>query len=501
MSNYSINKTDNLNQPNNTNKLNCYTSETNNTPQQINHTTIQENYINNENKNFDEFGKGFSNNFKMLNELKCNNPELANKYIQDDKKINSNKSMDSSKCFKEKFDVIKNVIKSSFNKDQQLALLYECNKILMEEFNRTWKQEIRWGTKKITIPQEQTDFTNFNQKSANDFVNQSKSLSGDDGVIKTYTQTHNSKIDEESYTLLTEKLKKRLQKNLEKLKIEKETNLPETKKSTDIFSNFNKLLETTKLPNNTNENKYQNHKSQGLYTYDQLTINENQLVFQSETQNSTELSPSQEIDQHLPKDGLQDSNDNHQLQEKINLYENQNNLKSTYITENQEIEIPVPTLVTNQEQTDQIIDINFSKTKKKKKAKTKENTSEGPTIELIDGTWDETEELFTGIGKKFSKNSILIYEGQFKDSKFDGKGRKYRITGGDLTGGILYDGEFSLNEFDGQGLKFFDEEPSQRLKNIGLNDIPSYKGSFKKGMFHGTGTKYSKSGMKIYEGN
>jgi len=139
---------------------------------------------------------------------------------------------------------------------------------------------------------------------------------------------------------------------------------------------------------------------------------------------------------------------------------------------------------------------------KKSKKKCDLGLEVGPTIEPINGNWsgDNQEKVFTGIGKKFSKNSKLIYHGDFVNSKYHGVGVKYRITGGDITAGKLYEGEFQNNEFEGKGVKFFDEEPTAKLLEAGQSDIPSYDGYFKKGMYHGFGTKFSKSGMKIYEG-
>ena len=76
-------------------------------------------------------------------------------------------------------------------------------------------------------------------------------------------------------------------------------------------------------------------------------------------------------------------------------------------------------------------------------------------------------------------NNVKIYEGEFKDGKYDGKGIDYYINGTKI-----YEGEFKDGKYDGKGIKYYD------------NDTKEYEGEFKDGDYNGKGIRW-KINLKI----
>ena len=90
-------------------------------------------------------------------------------------------------------------------------------------------------------------------------------------------------------------------------------------------------------------------------------------------------------------------------------------------------------------------------------------------------------EPFSGEGAFYSKEGELVYEGEFKNTTFDGLGKSYS------NGQLIYEGSYSNNKFSGFGKWYHD---GQLL----------YEGNFANGMYNGLGKKYSK-GELVYDGN
>lgn len=107
-----------------------------------------------------------------------------------------------------------------------------------------------------------------------------------------------------------------------------------------------------------------------------------------------------------------------------------------------------------------------------------------------------------GKGKIFDKNKNLFYSGDIKFGKAEGYGIRYYSNGnkhfkgnfskGHFVDGILYNnrgkkiynGKFKDDKFDGFGIQYNE------------NGEVTYKGPFKENLRHGAGTFYDKSGIK-----
>ncbi|MDF2650597.1 MAG: hypothetical protein K0Q73_6402 [Paenibacillus sp.] len=85
-----------------------------------------------------------------------------------------------------------------------------------------------------------------------------------------------------------------------------------------------------------------------------------------------------------------------------------------------------------------------------------------------------------GQGAGYNPSGEMIYEGSFKNGKYDGPGRFY------VNGMLLYDGEFVKNKYDGSG-KLYSQG---RL---------FYEGEFKENNRHGKGKLYDDTRFKILE--
>ena len=117
--------------------------------------------------------------------------------------------------------------------------------------------------------------------------------------------------------------------------------------------------------------------------------------------------------------------------------------------------------------------------------------SNGLTFE---GDFDKKNENNSDIklkGKLIYDNGNYIYEGEFLNGKFDGKGILKNLKGDIYEGsfknglkegqgifrfaeGDIYVGNFSFNKFDGEG-------------KLIIKDISEYKGKFKNGKYEGYG--------------
>lgn len=93
--------------------------------------------------------------------------------------------------------------------------------------------------------------------------------------------------------------------------------------------------------------------------------------------------------------------------------------------------------------------------------------------EIIDG-------IPNGQGAGFDPSGEMIYEGSFKNGKYDGHGQYY------VNGTLIYDGEFSTNKYDGYG----------KLYSHGRL---FYEGEFKYNNRHGKGKLYDDTRLKILE--
>ena len=104
---------------------------------------------------------------------------------------------------------------------------------------------------------------------------------------------------------------------------------------------------------------------------------------------------------------------------------------------------------------------------------------------------DVKDDKFDGKGKLYRKDGTLLYEGDFKDNEFSGKGKEYREDGTAL----FYEGDFQINE-DGEG------EKNGKGKMYYLDSITLlYEGDFKGSSFCGKGKMYYKNGTLKYEGD
>ena len=86
-----------------------------------------------------------------------------------------------------------------------------------------------------------------------------------------------------------------------------------------------------------------------------------------------------------------------------------------------------------------------------------------------------------GRGIAHDKDGNIIYEGEFKNNEFDGKGKRY------LDNGKFYEGEFINGKYHGKGKLFFENG------NF-------YEGEFINGKSHGKGIIKNKNNETVYEG-
>jgi hypothetical protein len=93
-----------------------------------------------------------------------------------------------------------------------------------------------------------------------------------------------------------------------------------------------------------------------------------------------------------------------------------------------------------------------------------------------------------GVGKVFQEHAdgsvnrdSVIYEGEFADGKFHGRGKQYRTDGS-----IVYEGDFVMGRFHGTGTLYWGDESV------------IYEGEFAGGQFHGLGRKYPDDGLCLF---
>lgn len=84
--------------------------------------------------------------------------------------------------------------------------------------------------------------------------------------------------------------------------------------------------------------------------------------------------------------------------------------------------------------------------------------------------------------------SLMCYEGEFKEGKYDGKGKAYWGVDDDNKEILNYEGEFKEGKYEGNGTLYFD------------NGSVKYKGNFKKGDYSGKGTLYDEQGNVVHKG-
>ena len=78
-----------------------------------------------------------------------------------------------------------------------------------------------------------------------------------------------------------------------------------------------------------------------------------------------------------------------------------------------------------------------------------------------------------------------MYDGEWKNGKYDGKGKLYK------DGKLLYDGEWKNGKYDGKGKEYEYRHGTLLLL---------YEGNWKDGTMHGKGTLYWRSGNVWYDG-
>ena len=79
-------------------------------------------------------------------------------------------------------------------------------------------------------------------------------------------------------------------------------------------------------------------------------------------------------------------------------------------------------------------------------------------------------------------DKVLIYDGEYKNGKRNGKGKEYNDTGD-----LMYEGDYINNEQNGEGKLY---------SPFGLLE---YEGEFKDGLRHGKGTEFHFNKV-IYDG-
>ena len=118
-------------------------------------------------------------------------------------------------------------------------------------------------------------------------------------------------------------------------------------------------------------------------------------------------------------------------------------------------------------------------------------------------------ELKNGNGKvrEYDKYNVLIFEGEYLDSKKNGKGKEYNSEGK-----IEYEGEFLNGKRNGKGKEYFLGKLSYEGEYLNgkkhgegreyhLNGITlSYKSGFFKGYRNGYGTIYNRKGIIKFKG-
>lgn len=80
-------------------------------------------------------------------------------------------------------------------------------------------------------------------------------------------------------------------------------------------------------------------------------------------------------------------------------------------------------------------------------------------------------------------DNTIIYEGEFEDGSYGGKGIRY-----DIRGIVMYEGEFESGKYDGKGSLYYE------------NGKIHYEGSFQNGEYDGKGTLYNEDGSVQYKG-
>ena len=114
------------------------------------------------------------------------------------------------------------------------------------------------------------------------------------------------------------------------------------------------------------------------------------------------------------------------------------------------------------------------------------------------------EGLVQGSGKAYDEEGRVLYEGNFADGLYEGKGSLYE------EGVLVYEGDFSVGVFEGKGKLYQDGELvyeggfSGGLREgtgtaYDLGEV-CYKGEFAQGLYQGQGTSYYPNGAVQYRG-
>lgn len=89
-----------------------------------------------------------------------------------------------------------------------------------------------------------------------------------------------------------------------------------------------------------------------------------------------------------------------------------------------------------------------------------------------------------GNGRLFDENGNLIYQGEFKNSSYDGKGKQYLIENeqGKEVSVLCYEGDFEKGKYSGKG-KFYFTSGERKGELV-------YEGDFYESNYNGQGTLY-----------
>jgi antitoxin component YwqK of YwqJK toxin-antitoxin module len=110
-----------------------------------------------------------------------------------------------------------------------------------------------------------------------------------------------------------------------------------------------------------------------------------------------------------------------------------------------------------------------------------------------------------GQGKLYTPDGVLTYEAEFKSDLPEGKGKQYTITGT-----LVYEGDFKAGKYNGEGIGYYSEgkyigqyansKRNGHGKFYDKNGRLQYEGGYKDDKREGNGTLYNSNGTVKYEG-
>lgn len=99
-----------------------------------------------------------------------------------------------------------------------------------------------------------------------------------------------------------------------------------------------------------------------------------------------------------------------------------------------------------------------------------------------------------GIGRKYTNDNYLVYDGEFEANNYEGEGKYYynRELDGTKVTRLKYVGEFKVGHYSGKGKMYY--AYAEDVDEDG-NELPQieYEGDFRDGAFNGEGKGYSYS--------